>query len=435
MYGMKVETVAGDNRMVKDQEADETGLQTKNVTRTYEIDLEALFADVDEYNKNGDVHVTAARDEIQTLRDRLAVLIDTEQLEGEQAKIWEDVQDILRNSLFGKLPQKLDEGYDADEAVALIDRVLAALDSQDGLEDALEEDGGGIFTEDGDPVSTKAVGDIWGEKDSQVKAWLGSTSFTRFGAWRLRTSRNAVRAGGWNNLTDGDVDGPGVFAYSPLDPTVITGNEVGDDPRYPSGATATYSGATRAIQGTTFYEGEVLLAAEWSSTAIEGSVSMEITNLRNAGNGDPLMYHMFGQVDDDLATPDVTEDMGITESRALGSLIFANITADRNTKNELMFSAMGSEAGSQADPPTGLMVRIGAVDPGETQLSLVFAAFDGDGDVVADDNKDLAEISGQFVGSSEDGPLGVIGMWEVTARGGILDEAVEDGVTPTNFGT
>ena len=399
-YGLKMETVSDDNRKIKDQNGTAAGYPVKFLERTHEVGLEALFAkDGAELNTNGSKHVDDARTELETLRSRLSVLIDTDQLPASQTAIWQDVQDILETRLFGKVPEKLSDAYDKDEAVALIDRVLDALQSQDELEAALEKDGGGIFTDDGDPVSSRAVGDIWGERETQVKARLGSTNFTRFGVWRVRNTKNALRSGGWQDRTAADKDGPGVFAYSPLPAAVIT---LTTDPSYPGGSTATYTGGTRAIQGKAMYEGEVLLTATWSATTVSASLSMEISNLRNAANGDPLAYSLYENADGTFSATASTS--------ALGKLIFAgDITAtpDSGDGEKLKFSSVGD-----SDATSSLAVRVGATDPGVQQESLAFAT-----DPTSPGDLDTAMVDGMFVGSGQDGPLGVIGQWSVSAKG------------------
>ncbi len=60
-----------------------------------------------------------------------------------------------------------------------------------------------------------------------MKAWLGSTDYTRFGLWRVQRSRNALRTGDWVNAEDGE------FAHSPLGAAVY----LSGDPNFPEGAT------------------------------------------------------------------------------------------------------------------------------------------------------------------------------------------------------
>ena len=142
----------------------------------------------------------------------------------------------------------------AAAALADVDAILDALASNGAFEDALA-DGGALEnanhkTDEGTPTDlsddqTVAVGDIWGRKEHRVQTQLGSTQFTRFGAWRRQVNNKAANLGYTSLNTNTKEDGPGAFAYSTLPQTVYAN---ANDPSFPGGGSATYTGETVAVQ-------------------------------------------------------------------------------------------------------------------------------------------------------------------------------------------
>ncbi len=159
------------------------------------------------------------------------------------------------NVFGGLLPVKLVDAHATDtdlqaDALGLIDRVLDALSSNAKLEAALDPDGTGVFDhwhDDGNgngivdsgesrdfgqydttdrrfelfnAVSTapaRTPGNMGGEREQEVIAALGTTSFTRFGFWRRESTTSARRNDGEGANVIRTRGGPGTFAYSPLD--------------------------------------------------------------------------------------------------------------------------------------------------------------------------------------------------------------------------
>ena len=350
----------------------ETTDVTTDATTKYEVNLASLLAKAGvEFNMNGDIHRAVARTMIEAERKKLAVLIDTDQLAASQMAIWQRVQEILWTRVFngaatptaatddpvfaGLIPEKVHGAYDKDTALETIDNIIMALSSASNLEAALDKDETALFVNDDDvPFSTRGSGDIFGEKELQVKAWSGSTDFTRFGVWRVRRTRNALRQGGWVN---GEKDS---FAYSPLAATKITAVNA---PNYPTGATATYSGSTVAFVGNAGYEGDVSVRVVWGAdgdaATIDATVQTVISNLQNV-NGD--LYAVSGS--------DVRE------------LVFANVTMTVTDDDLADFATTSGD------------ITVHYVDRATATTTLTITTHDG-----------------QFVGSSSDGPLGLIGRY------------------------
>ena len=247
-YGWR-ETGTGDNtefEFVSLNDNEPASSTANDATRKDEIDLTGLLAkEGAEYILNGGKQIDAEREKIEELWGKLAVLIDSDHLEIEQANRWEQVRDALRTNVFSasvvgadSLPESVEGDHDPNTALDDIQDMLEVLSSGRNLEEALDPDENGYFLHDDDtPFSTRAAADIWAEKDSQVRAWIGTTNFTRFGVWRVRTTQKALRSGGWGNR---EME---TFGYSPLPGTQVTGV---DSPNYTPGGSATYEGGTVA---------------------------------------------------------------------------------------------------------------------------------------------------------------------------------------------
>ena len=360
---------------------------------TVEISLAGLFDNQNaERTTNGETWVGVARTEIEGIRTKLAALIDTDQNPGEgtdgtggaQPDLWEDFQWVVATKLFfaGDNVNVLDgtdiaAAYDKDEALGVIDDVLQALSSADALDDALDEDGGGVFTrnDNGDPIpldgSDETVSGMFGQQQYQVKAWLGSTDYTRFGVWRVRRTRNATRQGDWQR--GAVADQRGAFAYSPLAVAKIPGV---NSPAYPSGSTATYEGstiawATRSDETNTGQgwglEGSIALTVAWGTGVDAGNVGGAVT-----------------AVISDLVDPDGDPLVTNDGSRSVRQIHISGVEVDVAPNEELVISGTAAAAAHFTD--FGATVSLGG-----------------------------ASMSGEFVGlSSQQGPLAVIGRWGAT---------------------
>ena len=359
--------------------------------RTYEIGLSSLQASppkevsVDGTNADGlSTHVAQVRARISELRSDLESLIGIDDgspgLKSAQEARWQQLQDSLETSLFDQVPDALAGSYDAADALGLIDRALKGLTSPAELQDALDPRGDGIFTVSGAPAATRAAADIFEQPESQIQLLAGSTTnYTTFGAWKLQTSERAADDS-WTTQS-GKKDGPNSYAYSSLRTATIAGIT---SPFYPPGYRATYTGDTIAVQGETFYTGKIELSVVWDRNQVQGQLAATISQIENAANGELLSYTYV--------------DGGSLSAALVGELVLFNITVSPESgTNNLVFSADSATVGS--------MARVRAEEIGAPSTELL----------VSQDTK----INGAFVGQSENGPLGVIGRWEL--RTGMAD--------------
>ena len=247
--------------------------------------------------------------------------------------------------------------------------MLEALESPAALEAALKDYTDGVFVgRNGRPIREVDAREAWERVESRIRVWTGWSKYTRFGAWRKQTAVNAVA--GYVDRLELDGNGPDAFAYSPLEQTAYTGEQ---DPRFPLGASAIYSGETVAVQGTTFYTGAVELRVSWRD-AWEGSEAGRLTaairEVRD-DHGDRLTY----------------ADAGGARRRYVDRLRIAN-------------AAILVDGG-----------RVRFADDGGSQAAITFYGR------AARVTPDSASIEGKFVGDSRDGPLAAIGLWTLEAGG------------------
>ena len=299
---------------------------------------------------------------------------------------------------------------DDEAALERIDRLLAAFDDVHAFEAAVKDDGGGVF--DSQPVIDKgspdpflwednkltapvdtanSVADVFGRITSQTRLWSLSTDYTRFGVWYRRETASAVHK--WddhatpftddNTPADGrDADGseddgstsPGSYAYSWLDQAAYrTDRPVST---YPSNGRATYEGRTLAITTRKVYMGDALVRVTWkplSGTTATSTIVPIFSNFRR--------------------TDDNTLDRLIHDSKVVDEVVF-RATGDV----DLILTAA-------ADGKLGI----------STTAAEAFVSYtDGTRSTATPASTFMAK----FVGSSGDGPLGVLGTWRVPGFAG-----------------
>ena len=404
--------------------AENGGDPTEN-TVDLNINLVALLSSGERTFSSG-THVAAQVAEITKQRDVLAQLqgLDDAALQSAEVTAWQNVQNALFR-VFGSVPPELAGTYaaaeEAGEALELIDDALAALANATALKAALDPEGSGIFkgvTNDKDSrVRTKGSvnhggwrtpANILGQRQFQILSKLGSTAYTRFGVWRMRRYRNAVRTdkdatddGGPENRTraqDGGADGPGMFAYSQLKTTEIAST---NDPSYQPGGTARYVGEAVALQDMEYLTGEVDASVTWSAAnaAVGGTLNVTFSNLANA-NGDMLAFGTEAGKDEDGNIIRNNEG-GITTPaiyNVIRDVVFNNIDVGTNGDDELLFD--------NGD--------IGTRTAGAFAIRYRFADAS-----VPDNTSGAGSIEGRFVGASVDGPLGLLGIWQLNANGSL----------------
>ena len=347
-------------------------------------------------------HVVAQVAVIMKQRNQLEGLQGLGTRIGESERTaWQKVQEALFR-VFGLVPPKLNKTYAdvEDEAVSLIDDALAAFGSTAELDDALDPEGSGIFkgvTDNKDSKVTVRGGgartpaNILGARQVQVLSRLGSTSYTRFGVWRMMRNRNAVRSDRGEDGTDeirdraddAGADGPGMYAYSQLDPTEIRSL---NDPSYQQGGSATYVGETVALQNSTYLTGEVEATVNWSSTVVGGTLNVTFSNLAN-DSGDMLATETDPAVETDgvITTP--------AQYNVIRDLVFNNI-----------------DVGTMDGKVVFDHESIG------TRTAGVFAVRLRHADASQEDGTGAGMIEGKFVGATVDGPQGLFGIWDLTPQ-------------------
>ena len=384
-----------------------------DATREFKIDLAKLVDNEgvgDFAMAVGPTHVSEAKRLIEAERNKMAVLIKTEQLEDQQKAIWLNVQEILLTRVFNanhasndpardtfdeRLPEKVyrsAEEFESDKALGWIDDILWALDSASNLESALDKDENGLFVQYVDEerkempfVTNDAAADIYKQQEIQVRGSFGMTDFTRFGVWRARRWRNAIRSlrgdtgqdTGGNEWVNGELD---TFAYSPLDATTITSLRAAN---YPVDGKATYEGSTVAYvgvfdahQGLVAFQGDVAVNVRWESSSGDpgsfrlGTMTASISNFESAGAGDPLTHG--------------------------GGNRFVQ---------ELLFTANG---GGRIPIMTNEDHHVIFGDQ-NAQVAVTFA----DRSLPVAQVTEGITIDGAFVGNSSDGPLGVLGRYSI----------------------
>ena len=375
----------------------------RRIEESYQISLTELFSrQGSEAAYLGRNLVDLVREEIGRLRADLVAAIgfdnDTEPWRQLRAKIWDQINNRLLARLFGTAdkipagrdylndqdvpssdPRKWSNGYpvsrsgnpDDERALAAVDAVLDALSSAATLEAAIKKDGGGVFTRaDGRPFRTaepEGVAEVWKRSEARIMLLLGSTDYTRFGAWRKQTAPNAWSA--YKDRTEDNENGPKAFAYSQLPQSRYA------DVRSPSGGSATYQGETVAVQESTFYSGPIELVARWHAGLVgpdeAGSLTAVIRDLQNEDGG-PLTY---------------TDASGDTAREiAIEAILLDRISIQVDTEDRLYFSDA---------VPAVARVRFENVREKDVDLTT--------------DPSVTTSIDGKFVGLAVDGPQGVIG--------------------------
>ena len=401
-----------------------------------DFDLKTIFAqpgaDPKKTVSNAPKHVQVVVDHIKA--QRAIYVIYAEQVGGDSAdradlanvgrqNAWKSINDFVRDHIFDVAaiaPSDLDAVTDIenlssplgtyfypmtrngkpDDQAALdqIDALLAAFDDVFAFEAAVKDDGGGVF--DSQPALDKGASDdpfplnddptqddegfaeIFNRLSSQTQLFTLSTDYTRFGVWFRRETDSAVHD--WANHASPD-DGeatpadtgstsPGSYGYSWLDQsTYRTDRPIAT---YPSSGLATYEGTTLVhASNTHVYIGDALIRVNWmpldttGTTPVATSTIVPIfSNIRKWQDGtlDRLM-HNSKIVDEIVFRADATDPLTLTDDG--GKLMVTSTTALATVTY--------------------------------TDGTSIAAAITG------------STFMGKFVGSSGDGPLGILGTFQV----------------------
>ena len=284
--------------------------------------------------------------------------------------LWDAANEALEDHVFGPAdPNALGSSYPStgsqrnrdEDATETLQDVLTALSSPGRFEDALRDEGvfeGVLGTESS--LDRYDFNEVYDALDFHVEARFGYTDYTRFGAWTKSATDYAVSG---NRQSQPSSEDPDVFAYSPLEQTVYRSS----DQHFPRNSRAIYVGQTQAVHTNSdyplFYDGTISVTVEWGDFPSGASVWAVIRDLVNSSNGDPFVHSGF----------DVEE------------IVFSGMSTSTDSDNQVGFSSSS---------PT---VRIRYYDIARRESSFFGSK----------------SHEGKFVGLRVDGPVGVIGTWEL----------------------
>ncbi|MDE0126854.1 MAG: hypothetical protein OXN97_19990 [Bryobacterales bacterium] len=353
--------------------------------------------------------------------DNPLTLADTDESDGLTVTNVEDLSTPLGSYMY---PTTRTGRPDDQEALDRIDALLAAFDNVFAFEDALKDDGGGVF--DSQPVldtfsaaeadTSNAIGwardpfplndefhandegiaEVFNRVSSQTQLFSLSTDYTRFGVWYRRETASAVHDWSPNESpaedrndpvtpddttddTDTGSTSPGSYAYSWLDQSAYrTDRPVAT---YPRNGLATYEGKTLAlVKNTHIYVGDALVRVNWEPLADDDSTRSTVlpifSNFRKwHDNSLDRLLHVTGTGDDQ-------------EVRVVDEIVFGTLSVTED-KGKLQI----------ASPDAGLALTVTFTNGTTTTIAATAANA----------------LNAKFVGSSGDGPLGILGAWSATA--------------------
>jgi hypothetical protein len=407
-----------------------------------DFDLQTIFAspgaDPKKTVNNSPKHVAVVVDHI--MAQRAIYVIYAEQVGGDSAdtadlanvgrqNAWKSINDFVRDHIFdvdAVVPDDLAAVTDIDNlssplgtyfypmtrtnrpddeaALDRIDALLAAFDNVFAFEAALKDDGGGVFdsqpaldrgaTEDPYPLDTvidvtddaysaEPVADIFNRLSSQTQLFSLSTDYTRFGVWFRRETDSAVHD--WANHASPD-DGeespadtgstsPGSYGYSWLaQSTYRTDRPVAT---YPNNGLATYEGKTLVhASNTHVYLGDALIRVNWSPLDTSGTTPAATSTI----------VPIFSNI---RKWQDASLDRLMHDSKIVDEIVFL-----RNSDGDAL--VLTDDAGKLMISATDAAATVTYTDGTSITTAIADSTFMAD-----------------FVGSSGDGPLGILGTWAV----------------------
>ena len=233
-----------------------------------------------------------------------------------------------------------------------------------------------------DAYSAEPAADIFNRLSSQTQLFSLSTDYTRFGVWFRRETDSAVQD--WANHASPD-DGeespantgstsPGSYGYSWLaQSTYRTDRPVAT---YPNNGLATYEGKTLVhASNTHVYLGDALIRVNWSPLDLTGT--------------DPAATSTIVPIFSNIRKwQDASLDRLMHRSRIV---------------DEIVFRDGDGSALRLTDDAGKLMISV-------TDADVTVTYTDGTSfETAIEDSTFMAD----FVGSSGDGPLGILGTWAV----------------------
>ena len=298
----------------------------------------------------------------------LEVTSSATELNRRRDTVWDSANETLFETVFGSnfrarnplgasYPRDSRSNRDDEQARSLLLEAAYALGGVGRFEDALRLSG--VFREESDAVEDADL--MFEVRSHDVRVEFSHTDYGRFGIWS-RTVGNSARDG-----IEFDPDNPsGAFAYSPLEQS----RYFSADPSFPANGSGYYEGTTLAVDegsgGPRFFEGQISLTVDWGASVGRATVTSVIQDLRTLDGNEAFQYN----------------DLGVDQIVFSGGLRVAG-----GNGNVLEFDSSRPS------------VRL-------HYLNSFRASTRWSG---------RSAHTGKFVGASRDGPLGVIGTWELGA--------------------
>ena len=318
----------------------------------------------------GPTLVSLARSEIERQIRVLDLWLEVASSEAELNRrrdtVWDSANEALFETVFGSnfrarnplgasYPTDSRRNPDDERARSLLLEAAYALGSVGRFEDALRESG--VFHEESDAVEDADL--MFEVRSHEVRVEYSHTDYGRFGIWS-RTVGNSASEG----IEYDPNDPSAAFAYSPLEQS----GYFSGDPRYPINGTGYYEGATLAVDdssgGPRFFEGQIALTVDWGASVDRATVTSVIQDLRTLDGNEVFQYNGVG----------------------VDQIVFSN--------GLRVSGSNGSALEFDSSRPS---VRLHYLDSFR-------AATRWSGH---------SAHTGKFVGTSLDGPLGLIGTWEL----------------------
>ncbi len=332
---------------------------------TIKLPAASLFQD-NEFSRSGPRIFASARSALEAHLSRLRLYrelaLDTESL---RTSLWTAANAELE-SIFGAGTTALGSEYPSGRempardvaAVRKLEDAVDALGSASDFEFAVSRPD--LFATE--PPSSADFDAIYAAREFELEVVYWSTDFARYGAWAQTAPSKAI------SPAEKSLQATGVFAYSPLAQSVHRSG----DSAFATGFAARYEGSTWAVEtvkenGTPaspyfrFYDATFIMTVRWSGGSADAAVSAVVEGLSESKEYDPYSY----------------------QGQGVDQIIFSGLSTS---------------------------VTSGRIELDDSRHSVRVRHLDfGIADRTIDSD---TSMRGKFVGTSWDGPRGVIGDWE-----------------------
>ena len=397
-----------------------------------EIGVASLF-DNSGGNQKGTKITASVRAELQKLLTRMQNYLPLREDEATRAtanagrtEIWGSINTELKrifdpnDAITGNLSTTTigDNRAGNQEVVATLEALIDALANMDDFKAAFENSG--IFDDDESPNSfalSRGKGDVFNQVAYQADVEYRNTDYTRFGVWWRRATANADVALARNGPA---ADGA-AFAYS----FQKRANYGTTAPDFPTNGRGTYEGRTVGFLSANGkqYEGDAALTVNWGagSTLNDTTVRLELSNIQREDLGDPLVVHSgvgapagginpgthVIKANSRSRLPDsaLASNPGTLQWLEVEAIILRNMKIE-NPSTEMAFTCSHGTGQGADDSHLEFRDINGIARNANRMLS-------GSGTAESNDKLPTATVNGLFVGKSLDGPLGVLGTFEL----------------------